>query len=111
MGNSYRKLKNYEDAVASYQKAVAINPKIANSWKYLGIICIFINEWNTSVDCLEKFLKMKSDDAEAWAFLSLAYEQQNRYAYALSAIDNAIKLAPNVESFTKARQRIAEKLN
>lgn len=54
---------------------------------------------------------MKSDDAEAWAFLSLAYEQQNRYAYALSAIDNAIKLAPNVESFTKARQRIAEKLN
>jgi len=69
------------------------NHVVANN--LLGLLCLQSNRFDEAVDCIEKALGLKPDDAQAHANLGLAFQGLNRLKDAGRHFQESLKLAPN----------------
>jgi tetratricopeptide (TPR) repeat protein len=64
-GNNFFKLGKYSEAVASYDKAIAINPNKANTWYNRGIALYNLGRYTEAVASYDKAIAIKPDYADA----------------------------------------------
>ncbi len=94
LGLAYKKLKNYDEVIKNYLKAVELNENNYKALYNLALAYKNQNDIDKAVIYGEKCLRIKKDDYEVYTFLSECYEKRGYYELAIKALDNAIELNP-----------------
>lgn len=56
IGNSYNRLENYNEAIAAYEKALLLDPRLSKAWHNMGIIQLkqSVNTWRQMLVYISK---------------------------------------------------------
>ena len=61
----FYKFSQYENAIASFDKAFVINPNIVNAWYNRGIVLYEIGLYSEAVESFDKAIAINPNDADA----------------------------------------------
>ncbi len=104
MGSVYNNLKNYEQAIAAYQKAINIKPDYHEAWNNLGIVyATGLKDYEQAHFCYQQALSIHPDDGDVFYNIAYTYSLQQQKPNALHYLQKAIALNPN-EYKTMAKQ-------
>jgi len=103
LADLYLKEKNYQKAIAIYQKLAKQEPKKAGSYANLGFAYAAAGNYDQAIKHYNTALKFDSDDADIYDNLGEAYEKKGLYQKALETYKKAHALNPESP---KAAQRI-----
>lgn len=79
-----------QQAIASIDKALAIDSGLAEAHNYLGFIHLQQSELKEAVRAFRKAVRINPYLTDAWNNLGLAYRERGRYEKALHAFDRAL---------------------
>jgi len=95
LGNTLDDLKRHDDAVASYRKALAINPDFAEAHSNLGGTLNELGRYVEAAVSCEKALALRPDFAEAHNNLASALIGLKHFARAAASCEMALVLRPD----------------
>jgi tetratricopeptide (TPR) repeat protein len=104
LGNSYSDIGNTEQALIALERAVEINPSLAESRANLGNIYLKKGQIKDAIYEYRTSLQINPDDAKTHNNLGNAYTKRNWLSDALSQYTQSLKLDPN---FTDAYKNLA----
>jgi tetratricopeptide (TPR) repeat protein len=87
--------QNYEEAIASYEKAVEFKRDYQEAWYNRGIALGALNRHEEAIASYDKAIKFNSDYHEAWFNRGAMLLHLNRYEEAIASYDKAIKFKPD----------------
>jgi tetratricopeptide (TPR) repeat protein len=96
-------LHRYEDAIASYDEAIALEPAHMGAWKNRGLALIRLARFDEAAGSCGRALALAPKDAEAHAFRGNALLALRRFEEALESLDCAIALHPDYAEAHQAR--------
>jgi tetratricopeptide (TPR) repeat protein len=59
-------MREYQEAIESFDKAIEINPKNANVWNIKGNSFYAIRKYQEAIDSYDKAIEINPNYAEAW---------------------------------------------
>lgn len=77
-GNRAMENKKFEEALRSYERAVAINPKSTNAWTNRGVALIALTNYADAIACLTKALQLDPNNQVAARYLKQAKDRLQR---------------------------------
>ena len=89
----YPNLKNFNSALKYFYERHKINP-IDYTTKRLGIIELYMGNYDEAVKYLNEVYKSNSEDALVLFYLAKAYLKQKNYNLALNVVNKCIELKP-----------------
>ena len=92
LGTIQEKKGRFDDALASYLKAVELDPKMASAHVNLGILRSRMQHFEDAEASLKRALALDPDYAKAYYNLGLVYAEQAKNDSALKALDRALEL-------------------
>ncbi|MDX8549211.1 tetratricopeptide repeat protein [Methanospirillum sp. J.3.6.1-F.2.7.3] len=103
LGNSYKVLKQFDDAIEAYEQALEINPdnktykmQIAEAYLLQGNICLHKDkDPQTAIEYFNKTLEIAPRYSAAWFSKSIAYRKMGGYRNSLNAMLKTIEIDPN----------------
>jgi tetratricopeptide (TPR) repeat protein len=84
----------YEDAIASFRKALALKPHLHGANLFLGITEFRVNNLDAAITAIKTETLAFPKDANAWMWLGVVNLAQDHAAAAAEALDRADKLKP-----------------
>lgn len=93
-GELYRLLRQWDNALADYDRALQFNPKWAEADYYRGRMWLEARQPGQAKQALDQLLRSKPQNAEAWLLRGRAFEQMNRHREAAADFSRAIELTP-----------------
>jgi len=81
-----------KDAIASFEKAVELNPESSYARNNLGLALIYDKRYEEAIDSLEQAVELEPVEAYMWNNLGMAYEQLDRLDDARDAYDKAVAM-------------------
>ncbi|MFZ0314053.1 MAG: tetratricopeptide repeat protein [Candidatus Korobacteraceae bacterium] len=105
MGLAYRGLKDYEQARASFQQAVNINPNDARSWLGIALLAQRSGDLNTAIQAYTRTIKISPSD---WEYLLLAgaLDHAGQHDAAQSARQRAIAISADITQAQKIADNV-----
>ena len=94
LGNSYKELKMYDEALASYSHALFFNPNLAEIYSNKGIVFNELKKYQEALQEYDKAIAMKANLASAYSNRGITLSELNRLDEALSSYTRAIELNP-----------------
>ena len=88
-------MKSYEEAVISFDKAIAIKPDHADAWSNRGIALIDLKSCEEAVISFDKAIAIKPDHAEAYYNRGSALRELKGVEEAIASYDRAIEIQPD----------------
>jgi Flp pilus assembly protein TadD/ribosomal protein L40E len=88
------KLGRYDEAIASYDKALKINPNDSGAWHNRGTALGKLGRYAEALDSFNQALKIKTNDFNAWNNRGTALGKLSRYTEAIASYDQALKIEP-----------------
>jgi len=85
----------FDEAIASFQKAVALKPRLHGANLFLGIAYFRLNRLDKALAAIQKECASYSKDAPAWMWLGVVRLAHGKPEEAAEALDKAAKLAPD----------------
>jgi tetratricopeptide (TPR) repeat protein len=95
LGNILFADRRYENAIAAYDKALAIKPDEPDAWNNRGNALYQIGRTEEAIASYDKALAIKPDDHEAWNNRGNALLQIGRTEEAIAAYDKALAIKPD----------------
>ncbi len=95
----------FEDAIHSFQQAIAIKPHLRGANLFLGISEFRLNELTAAAAAVTKETENYSKDSAAWMWLGVVRLAQDRAEDAAEALDKAAKLNPDDQDILYHRGR------
>ena len=83
------------DAIASFQKALELKPRLRGANLFLGIAQFRSNQLNPAIVALQKETAAYPKDANAWMWLGVVELEKGDGPGAADALDRAAKLSPD----------------
>lgn len=74
------------DAIASFARAVDLNPQFRSAWYRLGILYL-TRDPKKSTECLKKAVNLDPKFKKAWELLVIAYQSSNDHQHAVEAFE------------------------
>jgi predicted O-linked N-acetylglucosamine transferase (SPINDLY family) len=96
-GNVYASLKQYENALIAYDRALSLKPDFAQAWLGRGNVCISLKQYENALNAYDRALNLKPDFAQAWLGRGNVYGLLKQYEKAVSAYDEALRLEPDLK--------------
>jgi predicted TPR repeat methyltransferase len=93
----YRRLINAREALAAYERALAINPALAEAWLGRGQVLGVLASHEQALAAFDKALAIEPDLAEAWLGRAQVLHETNRAEEAISAYRRARELGGDAE--------------
>ncbi|KAM3094720.1 tetratricopeptide repeat protein [Phormidesmis sp. 146-35] len=95
----------FEEAIASYDKAIQIEPDNAKAWFSRGAALAKLQKIEEAIAAYEKATQIKSDFSEAWFGKGVAFTKLQRNGEAITAYEKATSIKSDFFSawFGKAR--------
>lgn len=84
-----------DEAVACYEKAIALKPDFAESYNNLGVALNAQGRSDEAVACYEKAIALKPDHAEAYNNLGVAFKDQGKRDAAVACYRKALAIRPD----------------
>ncbi len=110
-GNEQCALGNFEEAIASYDKALEIKPDYYEVWDDRGIIlCDNLEEYGKAIASFDKVLEIKPNDHPALHNLGVALYKLGRLEEAIISYDKALELKPDFHNALHSRGCVLVKL-
>ncbi|MBW4634350.1 MAG: tetratricopeptide repeat protein [Iphinoe sp. HA4291-MV1] len=111
-GNALEKLERYENAIASYDQAIRIQPSYYETWYDRGLVLDRLGWYwyKESLASFDKAIKIKRDDPDAWYSRGLVLNSLRRYRQAIASYNQALFLNPKFQLAIEERQLIQKRL-
>ncbi|MBD2693391.1 protein kinase domain-containing protein [Anabaena catenula] len=109
-GNKLLELKLYEEAIISYDKAIAINPDDDNAWHSRGVALGNLERYTESLTSFDKVIVINPDDDNAWYNRGFSLQKLQRYMEALESYNKAITIKPDSDHAWYGRGSTLNKL-
>jgi tetratricopeptide (TPR) repeat protein len=87
-----------DEAVASFERAVAVEPGFAEAWIGRGIVLFYLGRLEEAVASYDRVLALRPD-AEAFNNRALALYTLDRFDEAVASYDQALALKPDAQAF------------
>lgn len=103
-GNIYNNnFKDYDAAIADYNRTIKINPKF--SWSYINRAIAYgrLNRWNEAIIDCSKAIELDQNYARAYNQRAWAYCQIKNYEAAIVDANKALGLNPNEANYFDTR--------
>jgi tetratricopeptide (TPR) repeat protein len=84
----------HAEAIASFQKALSLKPKLRGANLFLGVAHYRLNQLDVALAALKKETSAYAKDASAWMWLGVVALAMDHPEEAADALDKAAKLAP-----------------
>ena len=94
-GKALTDLKRLEEAIASYDRAIALKPDYAQAWCNRGNVLNDLENFQQALASYDKAIALKPDYAEAWSNRGTALQYLYRLEEALACHDKALALNPD----------------
>ncbi|NJL09205.1 MAG: tetratricopeptide repeat protein [Calothrix sp. SM1_7_51] len=95
-GNDYFVATDYENAIASYEKAIEINPEYPEAWFYKGrALSLGQKRYEEAVIAYNQAIILKPDYCEAMVFCSVALRRVKRYDESINLCNKALDINPD----------------
>ncbi|MCS6929462.1 MAG: tetratricopeptide repeat protein [Saprospiraceae bacterium] len=98
------------EALADFDKALAINPNLTEAYKYRGALLGLAQRYEESLRDLTHYLEKHPQDAEVWYNRALTLVNLNRLEEALRDLDRTLQLDPNFTRAYRARGNVRKQL-
>jgi tetratricopeptide (TPR) repeat protein len=86
------KLGRYEEEIASYNRAISINPDEHQAWYNRGVSLHKLGRYEEAIDSYTRFISIKPDEPEAWYGKGTAQGSLGKYEEAIDSFDLTIEL-------------------
>lgn len=112
-GMAARDAKDYATAVADYQKAIQLDPKLASAQFRLGLAYIDQGQSQQAVAAFKKYLTLpdKPNEQSAWLLLGDSYQSLKQYANAADAYRTLIRLSTDRKLSYQAEVELGQSLS
>ncbi|WP_051347616.1 protein kinase domain-containing protein, partial [Dolichospermum circinale] len=94
-GNQLFDLQKYEEAIASFDKAIAIQPNNPNFWNDRGNALGRLEKYKEAITSYDKAIAIQPNYYESWSKRGLALCYLQREEEAISSFDKAIAIQPD----------------
>ena len=94
-GNSLYSKGRYQEAIASYDNALKIEPDYHETWYNRGLALWNLGRWEEAIASYDNALKIKPDKHEAWYSRGNALADLGRNEEAIASYDEALKIKPD----------------
>ena len=94
MGNVHTDLKEYNQALSCYQKAIEINPRIVGAHNNLGLVYRTLNDFENAVKSYQSAIKLQPKHGGAYHNLALAFKELGKFNKSVEAHEKAIECEP-----------------
>jgi len=102
LGNAWYELKNYDRAVAYYQKAVSLSNDVEAYWRDLGVAMARTGKLDQAGSILQKMIeKNMSSEATQYLHAEILYKQ-GKYDESLDKFFNVINMEPEQQLLRRA---------
>lgn len=98
IGHSLVSIEHYDDAIGSFQNALAINSRRPQSHSGLGAVYARQGRYADSIHEYETALEIGGDDINTRAFLCTQYWATNRYQDAEACLKHVLRHDPHNKS-------------
>lgn len=98
LGNAFLQQGAWDAALLAYQKALALNPNLAETHSNLGVVYAELGDLTQAVACHRQALQVNPHYAQAYINLGLALSQQQDFAGAEAAYQQALTQLPDSAS-------------
>lgn len=91
-GDTFLELKRYDDALASYNRAVELRPEYAAAWNGKGNTLLALKRYEEARNAYDKAIQIQPDYAEAWIGRGNALDSLQQYKEAINSFDRALEV-------------------
>jgi tetratricopeptide (TPR) repeat protein len=95
VGNGFYQIGRYEEAIASYDKALAIKPDSPEAWYSRGNALGNLIRYEEAIASYDKALAIKDDIPEAWCNRGNVLLNLGRHEEAIASCDKALEIQPD----------------
>lgn len=93
-GDHLQKLRQDQEALVAYEKAIALHPEDDRTWHNLGSTLAKLGRYQEALAAYEKAIALNPKDAKNWRNFGYTLNELGRYQEALVALEKAIALKP-----------------
>ncbi len=90
--NTFYDLKQYENAIESYEKVVEIQPDFSQAWNGLGKTFYEIKRYKEASEAYNSAIKLENNNKQAWKGRGFSLYKLSKYEDAISSFNKAITL-------------------
>ncbi len=94
-GSNFLMLGQLEEAVTSFDRAIAIKPEFAEAWDDRGIALCNLGRHEEAVTSFDRAIALKPEFAEAWNNRGILLDELGQDEEAVTSFDRAIALKPD----------------
>lgn len=94
-GYKQRDAKNYQQAVASFKRAITLKPSLAAAHFNLGYCQYLLKQYMLALPAFLQAVKLEPNDSSHHYWLGCTYFHLKRYDSALASLQEAIRLKPD----------------
>jgi tetratricopeptide (TPR) repeat protein len=87
-------LERYQEAIASYDKALQLKPDLYQAWYNRGVALGNLGHYEEAINSYDKALQFKPDCHEAWNNRGVALDVLERTEEAIASYDKALQIQP-----------------
>lgn len=84
----------YDDAIKAFDKAIELNPQLADAWNNKGVSLKAQNKYDEAIVASDKAIELNPRLAKAWFNKGLALGYQGKYDEAIQAYNRSIEIDP-----------------
>jgi len=95
IGNALSALGQHEAEIASYDKAIEIQPDKHEAWYNRGVALSALGQHKAEIASYDKAIEINSDYHEAWNNRGVALSALGQYEAAIASYDKAIEIKPD----------------
>ncbi|MCP2727674.1 tetratricopeptide repeat protein, partial [Symplocastrum sp. BBK-W-15] len=93
-GTAYNNKGDFDLAITDYNKAIQLNPKLAEAFYNRGVAYGSLMKYNSAIADYNKALKLNPKFADAFINRGFAYSEKGEYDRAIADYNEALKLNP-----------------
>lgn len=109
-GYIFCECKLYAKAIASFDKAIKIQPNYAEAWCGQGKVLCELKRYAKAIFSFDEAIQIQPNFAEAWYRRGMALYYLKIYPDAIACYDNAIAIQPDFQLAIEARQEAEKKM-
>ncbi|MEI6292729.1 MAG: tetratricopeptide repeat protein [Methanomicrobiales archaeon] len=88
-------LRNYTDAIASYDNAIRIKPEYSKAWYNRGIALFNLGRYGDAIASYDNASRLDPGNSDVWVNRGVALGMLDRFDDAIASYDNASKINPD----------------
>ena len=103
----YREQKKYDDALATYMKALEANPEDPRTWRNLGLMYVGdFKDYETAATYFEKMVELNPEDPFGFYHLGQTYESAGMIEKAIETYQTTLEIDPGYKDAQEALNRL-----